>query len=171
MNIILTNTWDTIPQTIHTNLSKSEIILLENDDKIEVFDITNNIPLFETSKSLNHIKVDDNKIHIYKKKIKCMYSKKYIKFDMIVCVEKQNVFNDTISKYNVIKLNITNQKLEMFYFIITKKLNLPNKISKYVVKKLYDDNMIELGIYIDNIIIISYIPFRNKIISNYFKNL
>jgi hypothetical protein len=165
MNIFLTDTWDTVPQTIHTNLSKSEIILLENDNKIEVFDITNNIPLFETCKSINHIRVDDNKIHIYKKKIKCMYSKKYIKFDMIVNVEIQNVYSDnTISKKNVIMLDKTIYNFQL-YFVINKLELIPNKISKYALKKLYDDNMIELGICMDNnIIILSMnIPFiKNK---------
>ena len=146
MNIILTDTWDTVPQTIYTNLSKSDIILLENDNMIKVHDITNNIPLFETSKYINHIIVDNNMIYIYKKKIKCMYSKKYITFDMIAYIEN-------ISNKKVIKLNITNERLEEYYFVIKseyKKLNIPKKISKYVVKKLYDDNILHLGIYCNN---------------------
>ena len=165
MNIILTDTWDTVPQTIYTNLSKSDIILLENNNMIEVHDITNNIPLFETSKYINHIIVDNNMIYIYKKKIKCMYSKKYITFDMIAYIEN-------ISNKKIIKLNITNERLEEYYFVIKseyKKLNIPKKISKYVVKKLYDDNILHLGIYCNNNI--NIIPLKENIISNYFKNL
>jgi hypothetical protein len=101
MNILLTDTWDISPQTIYTNLSKSDIILLENNNKVKVIDIANNISLFETSKYINHIIVDNNMIYIYKKKIKCNYSKKYITFDMIAYIEN-------ISNKKVIKLNISN---------------------------------------------------------------